>query len=113
MCRSATTSTFGWWLGQASVCNFVAAMVLAIARMVYEDYQIQAWHQWLCYAGISWLAVAVNILGNKILPLLNKAVRMYLSTYCLYGGTMLTGVSIYVRDHPGCDDHYDTYVRRT
>jgi amino acid transporter len=73
--RSACISTCGWWLGLASVCNFVAAMVLAIVQLCIEDYTIRPWHQWLCYVAILWLAVALNIFGTRFLPAFNRFIR--------------------------------------
>ncbi|OCL14730.1 hypothetical protein AOQ84DRAFT_384511 [Glonium stellatum] len=69
---SACISTCGWWLGLASVCNFVAAMVLAMVQLCVEDYTICPWHQWLCYVAILWLAVALNIFGTRFLPAFNQ-----------------------------------------
>ena len=69
---SASVSTLGWWLGLGSVTNFVAAMLLGIASLCNEDYVIQRWHTWLVFVGVTWLAVAINVFGARILPIWNK-----------------------------------------
>ncbi|ETS79646.1 hypothetical protein PFICI_09499 [Pestalotiopsis fici W106-1] len=69
---SACISTCGWWLGLASVCNFVAAMVLAIVQLYVEDYVIQTREQLFCYVMIVWLAVLLNIFAMDYLPALNQ-----------------------------------------
>lgn len=73
--RSACISTCGWWLGLGSVCNFVAAMVLAILQLCIKEYTTYPWHQWLCYVAILWLAVLLNIFGTSFLPALNQYLR--------------------------------------
>ncbi|KAI0813721.1 amino acid/polyamine transporter I [Xylaria sp. FL0064] len=70
----ASYITCGWWLGLASVCNFVAAMALAMVRLYVEDYVITPWHQWLCYVLVIWLAVAINTFGMRHLPALSEFV---------------------------------------
>lgn len=75
--RSACISTCGWWLGLASVCNFVAAMVLAILKLCVEEYISYPWHQWTCYVVILWLAVLINIFGMRFLPALNQYLRKW------------------------------------
>ena len=68
-------SVLGWWLASASVCNFVASMVLAIVTLWYPGYQIQHWHQWLVYVGIVWLGVIINVFGSGFIPAFNKMIR--------------------------------------
>lgn len=70
--RSACISTCGWWLGLASVCNFVATMALAIVQLCVEGYTIHPWHQWFGYVAVLWLAILLNIVGIRFLPLLNR-----------------------------------------
>ncbi|KAI0427457.1 amino acid/polyamine transporter I [Xylaria sp. FL1042] len=65
---SACISTCGWWLGLASVCNFVAAIILAMVRLYIEDYVTTSCHQWFCYVIVIWLAVAINTFGVRLLP---------------------------------------------
>ncbi|PMD50300.1 amino acid transporter, partial [Hyaloscypha bicolor E] len=65
-------SVLGWWLGSASVSNFVASMILAIVTLWYPDYEMQRWHQWLIYCGLVWLAIALNVFGSGLIPLFNQ-----------------------------------------
>lgn len=64
----------GWWLGAASVANFVASMILAIVTVWYPNYTPQHWQQYLIYVGLTWLAVAINVFGSGFLPLFNKMI---------------------------------------
>ena len=77
LCRSACISTCGWWLGLASVCNFVAAMVLAIIQLCVEEYISYPWHQWICYVVVLWLAVVINVFGTRFLPAFNRCLRKW------------------------------------
>ena len=72
-------SVLGWWLASASVCNFVASMILAIVTLWYPHYQIQHWHQWLVYVGIIWLGVIINVFGSGLIPAFNRMIRRSLS----------------------------------
>lgn len=73
--RSACISTCGWWLGLASVCNFVAATILAILQICVKEYTLRPSHQWFCYVAIIWLAALLNIYATRFLPALNKYLR--------------------------------------
>ncbi|KAJ5358449.1 uncharacterized protein N7496_010862 [Penicillium cataractarum] len=65
-------SILGWWLASGAACNFIASLILSIVVLWYPDYEIQNWQQWLVYAGIVWLAVALNTWGSQLLPLYNR-----------------------------------------
>ncbi|RAH57479.1 amino acid transporter [Aspergillus piperis CBS 112811] len=69
---SACISTCGWWLGLASVCNFVAATILAILQICVKEYTLCPSHQWFCYVAIIWLAALLNIYATRFLPALNQ-----------------------------------------
>ncbi|KAI9729270.1 MAG: hypothetical protein M1834_006940 [Cirrosporium novae-zelandiae] len=69
-------SVIGWWLGLASVANFIASMILSIAVMWYPDYTIQHYQQWLVYVLITWLAFVVNVFGSRIIPFYNKFIMV-------------------------------------
>lgn len=73
--RSACISTCGWWLGLASVCNFVAATMLAILQICVEEYTPSPSHQWFGYVAVLWLAVLLNIYAARSLPALNQYLR--------------------------------------
>lgn len=73
--RNGWISVFGWWLGLASVCNFVASMILAMAALWYPDYSIERWQQWMVYVALCWTTVALNVFGSKLIPLFNKFIR--------------------------------------
>ena len=84
-------SIFAWWLDCSAVSNLLAGkwsaysetrynrsdgeigMVLALATLWYPNYEIKAWHQYLMYVLLIWLAIGVNIFGSQVLPLFNKA----------------------------------------
>lgn len=69
---AASTSTFGWWLGLASVTNFIAAMILGCVALCWEDYVIENWHVYLVFVLITWIAVSLNIFCSRLLPLWNN-----------------------------------------
>ncbi|KAJ5175040.1 uncharacterized protein N7482_000917 [Penicillium canariense] len=79
---AASISTFGWWLGLASVTNFIAAMVLGCAALCWEDYIIENWHIYIVFVFITWMAVGLNICGSRLLPLWNNFI-MYFSLVLL------------------------------
>ncbi|KAE8421593.1 amino acid/polyamine transporter I [Aspergillus pseudocaelatus] len=88
---SACVSTCGWWLGLASVCNFVAAMVLAMLHLCVEGYTVSPWHQWLCYTSILWLAVAFNIFGTRFLPTFNRLLLYFSLSTLLISVVIILG----------------------
>ncbi len=67
-------SIMGWWLGAASVANFVASMILEIVTVWYGDFTPQHWQQYLIYVGLIWVSVAINVFGSGFLPLFNKMI---------------------------------------
>ena len=88
MCgRSAGISTLGWWLGLASVTNFIAAMIAGIAVLNHPDYVIEKWHIWLLFVAVTWLAIALNVFGTRLLPVWNQFMRE--SSFCLLGHTLI------------------------
>lgn len=64
----------GWWLGSASVSNFISSMILEIASIWYPDYELQHWQQYLIYIALIWLAVAINTFTSQWIPLFNKLI---------------------------------------
>ncbi|CAI7656511.1 unnamed protein product [Penicillium pancosmium] len=84
---NAWMSIIGWWLGAGSVANFVSGMVLDIVLIWYPSYSFQHWHQYLIYVAIIWLAVSINILASRLLPLFNKLIFI-LSVFTLAGTTI-------------------------
>ena len=75
--RSAGISTLGWYLGLASVTNFIAAMVVGIAQLNHPNYVIERWHIYLVFVVVTWMAICLNIFGTRILPMWNKFIREY------------------------------------
>ncbi|CAG9970781.1 unnamed protein product [Clonostachys byssicola] len=92
---SSCVSICGWWLGLASVCNFVAAVVLAIYQLYVPEYRIHPWHQWLCYVAILCLAALLNVLGMSLIPALNECL-LYFSLSTL----AVTTVAILANAYP-------------
>ncbi|CAH0028689.1 unnamed protein product [Clonostachys rhizophaga] len=89
---SSCVSICGWWLGLANVCNFVAAVVLAIYQLYVPEYTIHPWHQWLCYVAILCLAALLNILGMWLIPALNQCLLYFsLSTLAVTIMAILAG----------------------
>lgn len=68
---SASVSTFGWWLGLASVAQFIAAIILGMVKLCNEEFIFHDWHTWLCYVAVLWAACAVVIFGSQLLPAFN------------------------------------------
>jgi choline transport protein len=67
-------SILGWWLGSASVANFVSSMILEIVVVWYPDFVPQHWQQYLIYVALIWLAVAFNVLTSGMIPFYNKLI---------------------------------------
>lgn len=65
-------SVIGWWLGAASVANFVASMVLEIVGVWYPNYESKQWQQYLVYVALTWISVAANVLASNWIPAFNK-----------------------------------------
>ncbi|EXJ58334.1 hypothetical protein A1O7_05759 [Cladophialophora yegresii CBS 114405] len=74
---SAGISTLGWWLGLASVTNFVASMITGIAVLNHPDYVIERWHIWLLFVAVTWLAIGLNVFGTRWLPLWNRFILVF------------------------------------
>ena len=79
--RSAGISTLGWWLGLASVANFISAMIVGIAALNHPDYVIERWHIWLVFVAVTWSAIGLNVFGMKWLPLWNQFIRTDLMSF--------------------------------
>ena len=54
--------------------NYLLGLLLALATLWHPDYEIKAWHQYLMYVLLIWLAIAVNVFGSQIIPAWNKAI---------------------------------------
>ena len=72
--RNGWISILGWWLGAASVANFISSMILEIVSVWYPNYGIEHWHQYLTYVALTWLAVAINVFASRWIPLFNKLI---------------------------------------
>ncbi|KAK7226585.1 hypothetical protein V2G26_014588 [Clonostachys chloroleuca] len=89
---SSCVSICGRWLGLASVCSFVAAVVLAIYQLYVPEYTIHPWHQWLCYVAILYMAALLNVLGMSLIPTLNQCLLYFsLSTLAVTIIVILAG----------------------
>ncbi|KAH8652286.1 amino acid transporter [Xylariales sp. PMI_506] len=75
---SGWMSVIGWWLGGGAATNFVSSIILDIVIAWHPDYIVQAWHQYLIYCGLFWLAISINILAYRFIPLISS-VLFYLS----------------------------------
>ena len=67
-------SILGWWLGSASVANFVSGMILEIVVVWYPTFAPQHWQQYLIYVALIWLSVAFNVLTSGWIPFYNKVI---------------------------------------
>ncbi|KIW66840.1 hypothetical protein, variant 1 [Phialophora macrospora] len=85
---SAGISTLGWWLGLASVTNFIAAMIAGIAVLNHPNYVIQSWHIWLIFVAVTWSAIALNVFGTRFLPVWNRFILCFSATTLVV--TMIT-----------------------
>ncbi|KIW10678.1 hypothetical protein PV08_11642 [Exophiala spinifera] len=85
---SAGISTLGWWLGLASVTNFISAMILGIAQLNHPDYVIERWHIYLVFVIVTWAAIGMNVFFTKWLPAWNKFILYFSATTMVV--TMIT-----------------------
>lgn len=81
-------SVLGWWLASGSVANFVSSMILDIVTAWYPNYDLQHWQQYLIYVGLIWLAIAINILLSRYIPIFNKLI-FFLSVLTLSTTTIV------------------------
>lgn len=47
-------------------------MILGLVTLWMPNYEILPWHQWLCYAALNWVIVAMNVYGSKMVSILNQ-----------------------------------------
>ncbi|MBV36906.1 MAG: hypothetical protein CMP47_15870 [Rickettsiales bacterium] len=85
---SAGISTLGWWLGLASVTNFISAMIVGIAQLNHPDYVIERWHIYLVFVAVTWAAIGMNVFFTKWLPAWNKFILYFSATSMVV--TMIT-----------------------
>jgi choline transport protein len=69
-------SILGWWLGSASVSNFIAGLILDVVIVSYPSFTPQHYQQYLLYVALIWLAVAFNVLGSGLIPFFNKLIAV-------------------------------------
>ncbi|KAJ5618749.1 hypothetical protein N7510_002733 [Penicillium lagena] len=81
-------SILGWWLGAASVANFIASMIFEIILAWYPGFKSYHWQQYLIYVALTWLAVAFNIFASRWIPLFNKLI--FVLAVITLSATMLT-----------------------
>jgi len=94
-------SILGWWLGAASVANFIASMILEIVLVWHTEFVVQRYHQYLLYVAVTWLAVAINVFASRWIPLFNKMI--FFLAVSVLSATMLTLFIIGRNDHAPAD----------
>jgi choline transport protein len=94
---TAGIAILGWWLGAASVSNFVASMILDIAMLWHPTYEPQHWQQYMLYVALIWLAVAFNVFASRFVPLMNKLI--FLLSAITLSATTLTLFVVARNDH--------------
>ncbi|KAK3641930.1 hypothetical protein LTR56_011031 [Elasticomyces elasticus] len=104
-------SIIGWWLGAASVANFISAMILEIVLVWHPEFQIQHWQQYLIYVGITWIAVVINIFASRYIPLFNKLI--FVLAILTLTGTMLALFIISRNTHAPTDWVFGDTTNRT
>ncbi len=67
-------NVLGYWLSYATVNNFIASMVVAIATLWYPDLEIGSLQYWILYLILVWSTVAINTFGSRALSSLNKLI---------------------------------------
>ncbi|KAF2235931.1 putative choline transport protein [Viridothelium virens] len=61
---------FGWIFDLASITYIVAELVVQMYVVYHPDLMIQAWHLYIAYVLIIWLAVVATVFANRFLPYL-------------------------------------------
>lgn len=104
-------SIIGWWLGAASVANFVSSMVLEIVAIWYIDFEVQRWQQYLVYVALTWIAVVANVFGSNLIPAFNKL--LFGVSIVTLSSTMLTLFIIARHDHSSASFIFTDTTNRT
>ena len=94
--RNGWMSILGWWLGSASVANFVSGMILEIVVVWYPDFVPKHWQQYLIYVALIWLAVSFNVLTSGLVPFYNKLI--FVLSVVTLSATTIT-LFVVARDH--------------
>jgi len=104
-------SIIGWWLGCASVANFVSSMILAIVNAWYPGFEPQQWQQYLIYVGLIWLVTAMNIVMANYIPLYNKL--MFVLAVLVLSSTMITLFVVARHHHASASTIFTDTTNRT
>lgn len=109
--RNGWLSIIGWWLGCASVANFVASMILDIVVAWYPDYEPHRWQQYLIYVALIWLVTAINIVMADYIPLYNKV--MFVLAVLVLSSTTITLFVVSRNDHASASFIFTDATNRT
>ncbi|KAF2726091.1 amino acid permease [Polychaeton citri CBS 116435] len=66
-------NVFGWMALVATGGLLGSQLIIGVISLYHASYEPHRWHQFLIYLGYTFAAFLINIFGNSVLPLINKA----------------------------------------
>lgn len=113
----AMTWITGWinttgWIALAATAGLLGSqLITGIIAFYQPTYEPQKWHQFLLYTAYIVLAVIINVFGNRLLPLLNKAAFIWSITgFVVVGITLLACAA---PDYQSAEFVYTEFINNT
>lgn len=63
---------FGWIFDLASIVSIPANVLVEFYRIYHPELEVQAWHTYVAFLGVTWTGCAVCIFANRIIPVIEK-----------------------------------------
>ncbi|CAG8224737.1 unnamed protein product [Penicillium salamii] len=77
------TSVIGWQTALAAAAHLAGTQIQGVAILVYSNYNAEAWHGTLVMWASLLFAVAINLIGGKLLPRLEQGILVLHVLGCL------------------------------
>ncbi|KAL8961292.1 MAG: hypothetical protein Q9193_002136 [Seirophora villosa] len=59
---------FGWLVGQAAVCQIVAAQTVSMYAAFRPDFVALQWHVFVSFLVVTWASCAIAVFANRLMP---------------------------------------------
>ncbi|KAF2225090.1 choline transport protein [Elsinoe ampelina] len=63
---------FGWIFDLASIVSIPANVLVEFYRIYHPELEVQAWHTYVAFLGVTWFGCAICIFANRIIPFIEK-----------------------------------------
>ena len=113
----AVTWITGWintsgWIALAATAGLLGSqLITGIIAFYQPSYQPQKWHQFLIYTAYTVVALLINIFGNRLLPLLNKAAFVW--SICGFFVVSITLLACAAPDYQPAELVYTKFINTT